>query len=607
MADNSGKQRGQWVFRNQRWHYLAVDPADEYFEPAVIDPPGLLALVDIGELLGVLRVGQRLFPQPFLLSVADNVSGDEGQAKLRSLEPVWPDWWREIEALLPGVTGRVGREMEMVSGTVVALGGAERGNSLLCSGGLYCLPITVTVASNSYLLAAVTVLAAALDRLPTASVLAEAYSIPLQTAEQAYSLLTTHVESAVRADAYRAFLDTMVRMHSERLQSAAERRQELAVEQARSRHLLLRAESLERQLLRGSTEVDRVSEASGIFTRELAAILDNPQIGVTIEDTDHLVRYQNPMLRRAFGNKLGRKCYEAFKGRTEPCRPCPIQLIWEEGRESVRYTTLDQRTQRSFEVIAFPLVGERGEKQVVEVGVEVTVLVQGQQLLEKRLERSHERVGQLHALLNELGSVLQGTCRGVEDLLGSRDAAAGVASLQSRAGATASLAAALSLPLGSGPADAPRILREVLEQMGDKDHGMPSVRMPVMPDIPASAPLLQALFEGLVRHLIASLEEPYPDLDFSHTMSGSSAAISPGDSYHLLSLGPRRASAEFAEDEVSTLPAFGGEPDATMMDPDVHLAQASLVARKLGGILWRQLHAAGAVTYLLSLPVEPAE
>jgi len=496
--------------------------------------------------------------------------------------------------------------MEVLATTSVTLDEPSRGSSFLAQGALYSLPITVALDGESYPLAVVTALAAEAGSLLESATFAGQFGLSAHVAEKSLSFVAEQIDTAANADAYRTLLETTVRVHVERLKDAAEHRQELALEQSRGRHLLLRAESLERQLLRGNIEVERASAAGQIPTRELAAILDNPQIGVTIEDTDHLVRYQNPMLRRAFGNNLGRKCYEAFKGRSEPCRPCPIQQIWEEGMESVRYTTKDERSQRSFEIIAFPMVGGRGEKLVVEVGVEVTALVQQRAVLEERLERSSERVGQLHALLTELSAVLQGTCSGVKELMDSDDAG-GLAALRQRVGATGRLAESLSLPLGSGPTDAPLLLQSALDEAQEEGFSVPSVRLPVMPDIPASEPLMRALFNGLVRHLLASRAEPYPDLDFSHTMSGSPGAIAPGDAYHLLFLGPRRPSAEFAEDEVSTLPALGGEAEIIAGAPDVHLAQASLVARKLGGVLWRQLHAGGTITYFLSLPVELVE
>jgi hypothetical protein len=274
--------------------------------------------------------------------------------------------------------------------------------------------------------------------------------------------------------------------------------------------------------------------------------------------------------------------------------------------ESVRYTTRDPRSPRSFEVIAFPLVGERGEKLVVEVGVDVTSLVEQQAKLEQKLARSGARVGQLHALLIELSAVLQGTCSGVNTLMDTADTTA-LGALRDRSGATGKLAEALSLPLGSGPTDAPKLLQESFDLIRDQGHAVPSVRMPVMPDIPASEPLMRALFQGLVAHFLGTMEEPYPDLDFSHTMSGSPGGVAPGDTYHLLFLGPRRPSAEFAEDEVSTLPALGGNAEIIAAAPDVHLAQASLVARKLGGTLWRQLHGEQTIAYFLSLPAEPAQ
>lgn len=606
MADENNKQRGQWVFRNQRWHYLPADVGPEPVKPSHIDPANLLSLVDGNELLGSLKVLQRLYPQPILLSIVEPASAAGEQGELNSLSPMWPDWWHELEALLPGLSAKLLREMVVLASSTITLATQGSGNCALAKGGLYCLPVSVTLDNRVHLPAVVTALAAAPENIPGGAALAANFGVTLQAAEAAIAALTRSIDSTARAEAYRAMLDTTVRTYSQKLQIAAEHRQDLAAEQARGRHALLRAENLERQLLRGSTEVERATDAGGLPVRELAAILDNPQIGITIEDDSYGIRYQNPMLRQAFGNQLGRKCYEAFKGRTEPCQPCPIHQIWREGRESVRYTITDPRSGRSFEVSAFPLVGEQGDKLIVEVGVEVTDLIRYQSNLQKDLGRSKARVAQLHSLLAELAAVLKSACSNVTHLLKAGDSD-GLDTLRDSAGATLGLAEALSLPPGSGTADAPQLLQEILDEWRDEGHTLPEIRMPVMPDIPVPGPHLKALFQGLMGHLLASTEGRVPDLDLSHTMSGTPDTIAPGDAYHLLFLGPRRRSAEFAEDEVSTLPALSGETELIAGASGVHLAQASLVARRLGGTLWRQLQAPGTVTYFLSLPVERAD
>ena len=51
----------------------------------------------------------------------------------------------------------------------------------------------------------------------------------------------------------------------------------------------------------------------------LKSVLDAVSDGVTVIDRDFNVVFQNESLHQKFGTITGRLCYEAYRGRVEPC------------------------------------------------------------------------------------------------------------------------------------------------------------------------------------------------------------------------------------------------------------------------------------------------
>ena len=55
----------------------------------------------------------------------------------------------------------------------------------------------------------------------------------------------------------------------------------------------------------------------------LKSVLDTVDDGVTIIDKNLNVIFHNEAIRKNFGDIKGRLCYEAFRGRVEPCNDGP--------------------------------------------------------------------------------------------------------------------------------------------------------------------------------------------------------------------------------------------------------------------------------------------
>ncbi len=63
----------------------------------------------------------------------------------------------------------------------------------------------------------------------------------------------------------------------------------------------------------------------------LQSLMDTVQDGVTVIDREMRVVYQNEAIRQMFGSIIGRQCYEAYRGRTEPCSFCSVLKVFEDG------------------------------------------------------------------------------------------------------------------------------------------------------------------------------------------------------------------------------------------------------------------------------------
>lgn len=53
--------------------------------------------------------------------------------------------------------------------------------------------------------------------------------------------------------------------------------------------------------------------------------------GMILIDADKRVRWENERVREWFGSSLGRPCYEALWGLSEPCKECPSARAWQVG------------------------------------------------------------------------------------------------------------------------------------------------------------------------------------------------------------------------------------------------------------------------------------
>jgi PAS domain S-box-containing protein len=109
--------------------------------------------------------------------------------------------------------------------------------------------------------------------------------------------------------------------------------------------------------------------------RRYHLLFDEVPCYISIQDPDLNILEANRAFQEDFGSCLGRKCYEAYKHRSEPCVPCPVQETFEDGEPHTReevVTSLDGKQQNVL-VTAAPIRDRQGRiTGVMEMSANIT-------------------------------------------------------------------------------------------------------------------------------------------------------------------------------------------------------------------------------------------
>lgn len=91
--------------------------------------------------------------------------------------------------------------------------------------------------------------------------------------------------------------------------------------------------------------------------------------GISIQDTDFKVLYQNKIHKDLFGDHSGRHCYEAYALRDKVCENCPVHMVFKNGfiHRMEKSITTDNKT-RYLSITASPLKDSTGK---IVAGIEI--------------------------------------------------------------------------------------------------------------------------------------------------------------------------------------------------------------------------------------------
>jgi two-component system response regulator HydG len=100
------------------------------------------------------------------------------------------------------------------------------------------------------------------------------------------------------------------------------------------------------------------TQSDGIFE----AVLNTVSDAITVIDKDLKVIFQNEAVHRIYGSKIGERCYEAYRGRQEPCENCIILDVMKDGnpRRALRDIQLPGGNILWMEIFSGPFKDEEG-------------------------------------------------------------------------------------------------------------------------------------------------------------------------------------------------------------------------------------------------------
>lgn len=131
--------------------------------------------------------------------------------------------------------------------------------------------------------------------------------------------------------------------------------------------------------------------------RQIERVLGHAGIGFDIIDSGYNVKYIDPAWRKVYGDTEGKKCFQYFMGRRNVCLNCGVRKAFRTGKKAVTEETLIAENNRPIQVITVPYRGERGERLVAEVNVDISRLKNA----EKSLRDSEARYRQLFEANND--------------------------------------------------------------------------------------------------------------------------------------------------------------------------------------------------------------
>ncbi len=139
-------------------------------------------------------------------------------------------------------------------------------------------------------------------------------------------------------------------------------------------------------------------------------VLDNLPDGVTIQDREFTVIFQNQAMRKSFGDQVGVKCYAAYEHRDETCEDCGVARAFASGKSVlVLRTAFDADGGTSYwENSCFPIFDSEGR---IVAGVEICRNVTDRVSLESEVKDRNIELGQANRKLKqqalELAEMLQ--------------------------------------------------------------------------------------------------------------------------------------------------------------------------------------------------------
>ena len=161
------------------------------------------------------------------------------------------------------------------------------------------------------------------------------------------------------------------------------------------------------KLSNGNNAIRAFSNATKILKIKsdvLENILASLGDGLSIQDLDLHILYQNQFMINNFGSHIGEHCYKIYEKRNTPCVGCPIIETFNTGKscKALRVGETKDGEKFRFENVATVLRSDKGE---IIAGVEVVRLVEERERALEKLKESLKQLGELSSKLSQSNSM----------------------------------------------------------------------------------------------------------------------------------------------------------------------------------------------------------
>jgi PAS domain S-box-containing protein len=117
------------------------------------------------------------------------------------------------------------------------------------------------------------------------------------------------------------------------------------------------------ELSKNVTERKRAEETLQAEKNKLQSLIDAMEDGLTIQDRDYNIIYQNEPLKEIFGDHVGEKCYRAYASKDKVCADCPVAMAFRDGKSHTveKEVTLPSGKVAFWEPTANPIRDAKGK------------------------------------------------------------------------------------------------------------------------------------------------------------------------------------------------------------------------------------------------------
>lgn len=128
-------------------------------------------------------------------------------------------------------------------------------------------------------------------------------------------------------------------------------------------------------------------------------ILDAVGDGISIQDTNYKILFQNKKAKEMIGNHVGEHCYKVYENRDSVCPDCPLSLTFKDGKvRTVERQNSSRDEQLIVEITTSPIKGSSGK---IIAGIEVVRNITERKALQDLIEQAKTEWEETFDIIND--------------------------------------------------------------------------------------------------------------------------------------------------------------------------------------------------------------